>query len=158
MPALQKKNGGPDVWLPILFQIRPSFFSSDFQACFGALQSVLGAGVIGLGIVALQALLGTLSRFLRARDIDFLRTFGSLRQDGDLVGQNLNKPPGDRESMRLATHTVGDHSDGKLCNERRVAAKNAQIAVEARNLRFFRRSLYYQLLGSDDLELEIVCH
>jgi hypothetical protein len=133
-------------------------FSGDFQACFGALQSVFGAGVIGLGIVALQALLGTLSRFLRARDIDFLRTFGSLSQDGDLVRKNLHKPPSHRESMGLATHAIADYSDGQFRDERRVTGKNAQIPVQARNLRFFRGALYYQLLGSNDFELESVGH
>ncbi len=53
-------------------------FFGNIQPRFRALQSVFGARVIDLGIVALQPLFGAVFGFLRALYVDLLRTLGGF--------------------------------------------------------------------------------
>ncbi len=74
-------------------EIADLLFFGNVESRFGALQRVFCAGIVDFGGVALQALFGAVFGFLRARNVDFLRTLRRFRQDRNLVGQDFRKAP-----------------------------------------------------------------
>src|SRR3954469_12099444 len=100
-------------------------FAGDLQADERALERNAGALEIRFRILGMQALLGALRLLLRALHVNVFGALRRLGEDDDFIRQHFRESPRDREVLFPAARLlIGDLSNGKLADERRVSRQN----------------------------------
>jgi hypothetical protein len=108
---------------------------ADLNTGDSPLQADGGTIEIDIRIVQVsQALLRTFFGGQSTRFINFFGFFGPFGEDGHTVGQHFAIASSHKNVMAYLPGSVGNFSDLKLCDERRVPRQNAQVAIASGQL------------------------
>src|SRR5882762_6066586 len=89
-------------------------------------------------------------RAFRSFEIDLLSAFGRFGQNSDLIRQDLNKAPGDRQEKPSITFPVPQLPYFQFRKKGRVTRKDAEVSRGARDFQFVHLLVNDRAFRSDD--------
>ena len=118
----------------------------------------LRALVISLHLVRgaelLEARFRALFRRFGALEVDVVRDFGGLDEDGDFARKDFREAPVHRDEVIVFARAITELPRAELAHERTVTGQHPEVSQNARGLDFVHVFAYDDAGGGDDLELE----
>src|SRR6266496_1259556 len=134
------------------------FVLRHFQTCLSTLNFVGRNGKFGLALGSFQEVFSLGERLLGTWHVNLFGRFDSFGEHRHAVWQHFGESPCHGEAVQLAVRTIADLPRAEFRDQGSMARQHAKVAVASWNLYLVRRVADDQFFGSNDFELEIICH